>query len=158
MYGLCDVACKVCRYNMEPLEAMRELRFKLVEDGQLLPQHMPVIDNLRKEDNMMMKPKAERGKWAEGLDVKDLTKEKAEVVFHAGCRFSYDEELWKVARTAVTLLKNAGVDIGIMGKDETCCGGRAYDMGYQGEFTKYAENNIEAWTNCRCEDSGHLLL
>ena len=132
---------------MEPLEAIRELRVKLVEDGQLLPQHMPLIDNLRKEDNMMMKPKAERGKWAEGLDVKDLTKETAEVVFHAGCRLSFDEELWKVARTAVTLLKNAGVDVGIMGKDETCCGGRAYDMGYRGEFTKYAENNIEAWNN-----------
>jgi len=146
MDGACDIACKVCRYNMEPLEVMRELRCKLVEDGQLLPQHMPVIDGLRKEDNMMMKPKAERGKWAEGLDVKDLTKESAEVVFHAGCRLSYDEELWKVVKTAVTLLKNAGVDVGILGKDENCCGSRAYDMGYRGEFTKYAENNIEAWT------------
>ena len=147
MGGACDVACKICRYDMEPLEAMRELRFKLVEDGQLLPQHMPVIDNLRKEDNMMMKPKAERGKWCEGLDVKDITKEKAEVVFHAGCNLSFSEELWKVARTAVTLLQNAGVDVGIMGKDETCCGGKAYEMGYQGELTKYAESNIEAWTN-----------
>lgn len=36
--GSCDVADKICKYNMEPLEAMRELRFKLVEDGQLLPQ------------------------------------------------------------------------------------------------------------------------
>lgn len=146
MDGACDVACKVCRYNMEPLEAMRELRFKLVGDGQLLPQHMAVIDSLRKEDNMMMKPKAERGKWAEGLDVKDITTKPAEVVFHAGCRFSYDEELQKIPRIAVTLLQNAGVDVGIMGKDEACCGGRAYDMGYLGEFTKYAENNIEAWT------------
>ncbi len=162
--GACDVTCKVCRYTIEPVEAMRELRFKLVEDGQLLPQHMPVIDNLRKEDNMMMKPRAERGKWAEGLDVKDITKEPAEVVFFAGCRFSYDEELWKVPRAAVTLLKNAGVDVGIMGKDETCCGGRAYDMGYRGEFTKYAENNIEAWTTAgvktvvtSCSDCYHAF-
>ena len=43
MDGLCDVACKVCRYNLEPLEVMRELRARLVEAGQLLPQHMPVI-------------------------------------------------------------------------------------------------------------------
>jgi len=144
--GGCDASCKR-NQDMEPLRVMLELRAKLVEDGQLLPQHMPVIENLRKEDNMMMQPKAERGKWADGLDVKDLTTENAEVVFHAGCRTCFDEELWKVARGAVTILKNAGVDVGIMGKDETCCGGRAYDMGYQGEFTKYAENNIEAWTN-----------
>ncbi len=164
MDGLCDVSCKASRYNMEPLEAMHELRFKLVEDGQLLPQHMLLIDNLRKEDNMMMKPKADRGKWAEGLDVKDLTTEKAEVVYYAGCELSFDEERWKVARTAVTLLRNAGIDVGIMGKDETCCGGKAYDMGYRGEFTKYAESNIEAWTNAgvktvvtSCADGYHAM-
>ena len=143
--GACDVSCKVCREVMEPLEVIRELRVKLVEDGQLLPEHMNVMENLRKEDNMTMKPKAERGKWAEGLDVKDLTKESAQVVFHAGCKISFDEDQWKLARTAITLLRDAGVDVGIMGKDETCCGGKAYDMGYRGEFTKYAQNNIEAW-------------
>jgi Fe-S oxidoreductase len=146
MCGGCDAMCKRVQ-DMEPLRVIQEMRMRLVGDGQLLPANMPVIDHLRKEDNMMMKPKAERGKWAEGLGVKDLTQESAEVVFHAGCRLSFDEELWPVARTAVTLLKNAGVDIGIMGKDETCCGGRAYEMGYQGELTKYAESNLEAWRN-----------
>ena len=143
--GSCDVSDKICRYNMEPLEMMHELRFRMVEDGQLLPQHMAVIEHLRKEDNMLMKPRAERGDWAEGLDVKHVTSETAEVLFHAGCRFSYDEDLQETARTAVNLLKNAGVDIGIMGKDESCCGGRAYDMGYNGEFVKFAENATETW-------------
>jgi Fe-S oxidoreductase len=162
--GACDVADKVCRYNMEPLEMIHELRFKAVEDGELLMQHMPYIDNLRKEDNMMMKPRAERGDWAEGLDVKRITEEPAEVVFHAGCRFSYDQELWPIARAAVTVLKNAGVDIGIMGKDETCCGGRVYHMGYKGEFTKFAENNVEAWKSngvktivTSCSDGYHAF-
>ena len=145
--GSCDIACKVCRYNMEPLKAMHELRFKLVADGQLLPQHTAVIEGLRKEDNIMMKPKAKRGRWAEGLEIKDLTREKAEVVFHAGCQLSYDEEPWKVARTAVSLLKKAGVDFGIMGKVESCCGGQAFHMGYHPEFAKCAERNIKAWTN-----------
>ena len=145
--GSCDVSCKICRYNMEPLETMRELRFRLVQDGQLLAQHIPLIDNLRKEDNMMMQPRTSRSKWTEGLDIKDLAKASAETVFHAGCRFSYDETQWNIPRTAVTLLKDAGIDIGILGKDESCCGGRAYDMGYKGEFTKFAENNIEIWKN-----------
>jgi Fe-S oxidoreductase len=143
--GSCDVSCKINRFNMEPLEMIHELRFKLVEDGQLLPQHMLYIDHLRKEDNMMLKPKADRGNWAEGLDVKRIPHDHADVVFHAGCRFSYDETLWPRARTAVTLLKNAGVDIGIMGADESCCTGRVFNMGYRGEFTKFAESNLEAW-------------
>ncbi len=162
--GCCDVACKVCRYDLEPVEVMRQLRFKLIDDGQFPFQDIPLIDNLRKEDNTMMMPKADRGKWAEGLDVKDLTQEKGEVVFHAGCRFSYDEELWRIPRTAVTLLRDAGVDVGILGRDENCCGGRLCDMGYRGEFLKYAENNIDAWTTAgvktvvtACSDGYHAF-
>ncbi len=143
--GSCDVSDKICRYNLEPLEMMHELRFRLVEDGQLLPQHMAVIEHLRKEDNMMLEARAERGDWAEGLDVKRIPSEPAQVLFFAGCRFGYDKDLRETARTAVTILKNAGVDIGIMGKDESCCGGRAYDMGYKGEFIKFAENATQAW-------------
>ncbi len=143
--GSCDVSDKICRYNLEPLEMIHELKFRLVEDGQLLPQNTAVIENLRNQDNMMMESKDGRGDWAEGLDVKHITGESAEVLFHAGCRFSYDKELQETARTAVTLLRDAGVDIGIMGKDESCCGGRAYDMGYKDEFLKCAENTTKAW-------------
>lgn len=143
--GSCDVSCKMST-QLEPLDMALELRAKLVEDGQLLPQHNPLITTLRTEDTLFPgKTKAQRGKWAEGLKVKNLATEKGEVLFHAGCRFSFDEELWGVTRAALNLLMRAGVDVGIMGKDESCCGGRAYEMGYQGEFVKFAENNIEAW-------------
>ena len=144
--GSCDVSCKVCRYNLEPLAMTRELKAQLVEDGQTLPQHTVIINSIKKDYNTLSRPKAGRGKWADGLEVKDLSKEKAKVVFHAGCRFSYDAEQQKVARTAVKLLLKAGVDLGIMGKNESCCGGRIYDMGYRQEFKDCAQRNIEAWT------------
>lgn len=144
MDGACDVSCKN-QYDREPYENMLALRARCVEDGELLPAHMLMIDNLKKEDNMMLAKKEDRGKWAEGLDVKDFSREKVDVLFHAGCRFSYDEDLWPIVRGGVNLLRNAGVDLGIMGGDETCCGGRAYEMGYQGEMTKFAEHNTENW-------------
>jgi Fe-S oxidoreductase len=67
------------------------------------------------------------------------------VLFHAGCRYSYDKDLQKTARTAVSILKQAGVDIGIMGAEESCCGAKAYDMGYKAEFMKCAEASVKAW-------------
>jgi Fe-S oxidoreductase len=145
--GNCDVACKVCRYNMEPLLAMQELRFKMVEDGQVLPKHTAVIEGLRRGNNMMMKPGAGRGKWAEGLEVKNLLKQKSEIVFHAGCKSCYDETQWQAARTAINLLSKAGIDFGIMGEAESCCGGRAYQMGYREDFLRCAEKNMKAWAN-----------
>ncbi|MEW6142449.1 MAG: (Fe-S)-binding protein [Chloroflexota bacterium] len=143
--GGCDAACKRVQ-DMEPLRVMIEMRTRLVADGQLLPQHIPLIENLRREDNMLMEKKAGRGRWADGLAVKDLTRDKAEYAFHAGCRSSFDHDSREATRAAVSLLTGADLDIGIMGSDEACCGGRAYSMGYHGEFTKYAEHNIESWS------------
>ena len=143
--GACDVADKICRYNLEPLEMMHELRFRLVEDGQTLPEHQRYIEHLQKEQNIMLESGSERGNWAAGLDVKRVSSDKAEVLFHAGCRFSYDDNLKETAATAVSILKNAGIDIGIMGEAESCCGGRIYDMGYKDEFTRLAKNVMEAW-------------
>ena len=146
MGGACDVSCKIDR-DLEPLQVMQELRIKCVEDGQLVPAHIPVLDSLRKEDNTMLGRKADRGKWADGLDVKDLTKEKAEVLYHAGCRYCFDQELWPIARSGVSILKQAGVDVGILGREEACCGGRVYEMGYEAELVKYADHNLDAWKN-----------
>jgi Fe-S oxidoreductase len=143
--GNCDVTCQICRYNLQPLEMIRELRAKIVSDGQILPQHQPYLESLRNQDNMMLKPRAERGQWAVGLDVKRADKEQAEVLFHAGCRFSYDISLQAAVRAAVSLLSKAGVDIGILGAGEGCCGGRAYDMGYREEFKRCTQRNLEAW-------------
>jgi len=143
--GQCDVSCKICRYDMEPLEAMRELRATLVKEGHTLPQFDSVIDGMRTEFNMVGKPAKNRGDWAKELKIKDLTQEKAEVVFHAGCRYSFDGDLSHIARTCVKILKNAGVDFGVFGKSEMCCGGRARDMGYRDAYHSRAEANLKAW-------------
>jgi Fe-S oxidoreductase len=144
--GGCDMACRPSMGGfVEPLDVIRELRIKAVGEGFLIPEHMMTIEGLKNEDNMMQKPKSERGDWAEGLDIKNLSTEKADVVLHVGCRGSFDPDLRDSIRATVGLLMDAGVDFGIFGKDESCCGGRAYSLGYLGEFTKFAEHNAEAW-------------
>jgi Fe-S oxidoreductase len=162
--GSCDVSCKVCRYNLEPLEMVRELKFRLVEDGQGLPAHQAIIESLNKECNTMRQPRDGRGAWADSLDVPRVFSEKAEVLFHAGCRFSYDPDLQPSARVAVQLLKSAGVNVGIMGEQEMCCAGRIYSMGYKNEFTRLARANITAWAKAgvktvvtSCADGYHAF-
>ena len=147
MDGACNVSDKVCRYNIEGLDVMHAMRVDQIDHGQTLEAHQPYIESIHKEHNMMLKPKAERADWAKGLKVKDLTQEKADVLFFAGCRFSYDPDLQKVARSAVTILQNAGVDLGIMGIKEACCGGRAYAWGYEPELEGMAKKNIKKWTD-----------
>ena len=143
--GQCDVSCKICRYDMEPLDAMRELRATLVKDGHKLPQVEPVIDGLRTKFNMLGQPAEKRGDWAQSLKIKDLSVEQAEYVFHPGCRYSFDGDLGHVARTCVEILQRTGIDFGILGKKEKCCGGRASDMGYRDDFQNMAKVNLKAW-------------
>jgi Fe-S oxidoreductase len=79
------------------------------------------------------------------LSVRIASQEKVETLYHAGCMLSFDPELWGAARSAVEIMKAAGMDIGIMGREESCCGGRAYETGYVGEYTKYAQHSIETF-------------
>ena len=143
--GSCDVACKVSRYNLEPLDHNIELKAYAVEQGKLLPGQAEIIDSLKKEKTMIRgNKKAARGAWAEGLGLKDLTKEKADVLFFPGCKSSYDEKFTKNARASVRILKKAGVDMGYLGAADMCCAGRALQMGFKDAFNASAAANIKA--------------
>jgi len=123
------------------------LRMEAVTRGNLNPAYMIMVDSLKRDDNVFGKPKAERGDWAKGMDIKNAAGDKVEVAYHAGCMLSFEPELWEVPRSAVGLLKAAGIDVGIMSAEESCCGGRAYEIGYLGEFTKYAEHFIDTFNS-----------
>jgi len=142
MCGACDISCKYAM-DMEVLDPINEIRIKCVEDGHTIPVLDKQINSLRKQGTMIPGAKAKRGDWAKGLDVKDITKQKTKVIYHAGCRVCYDKDMWKAARAAVRLLKKADVDIGIAGENESCCGSRAYQMGYKEELLNQAKQNME---------------
>jgi Fe-S oxidoreductase len=141
MCGACDVSCKYA-LDMEVIEPIYEFRMRAVEEGQTNPSLDKVINNLRKQGTMVPGARARRGDWAAGLDIKDATREKVNVLYHVGCLSSYDKESQQLARTTVKILNKAGVDFGIAGDNETCCGGRAYQMGYQDDFLNQAEKNM----------------
>ena len=138
--GACDSACKAYRDDIDLTEVLLELRAQCVDSGNLLIEHMAMIDAMKHENNTLGEPKAKRGDWAKDLDVKDINKEKCSVMFHTGCRYSYDPDLRETVRGQIKLLRSAGVDVGIAGMEESCCGGKAYELGYRGETVNYAED------------------
>jgi Fe-S oxidoreductase len=140
--GACDVSCKYSM-DMEVLEPLYELRIQCVENGQTLAVLDTTINSLRKQGTMIAGSKAARRQWANNLQVN--AKKKAEVLFHAGCRTCYDKDMWPAARATVNLLQEAGVDLRILGENERCCGGRAYQMGYKKEFLKTATQNMRLY-------------
>ena len=142
MCGACDVSCKY-GMDMDVIDPINEFRIRCVEDGHTLASLDRVINSLKKQNTMVPGAKAKRGDWAGGLEVKDVTKEKTKVIYHVGCRTSFDKNLWKIARGTVSLLQEAGIDVGIGRNNEACCGGRAYQMGYKEDFLRQARQNME---------------
>lgn len=150
MCGACDISCKYAM-DMEVLEPINEIRIKCVEDGHTVPALDSVVNSLRKQGTMVPGAKAKREDWAEGLEVKDFTKQMTKVIYHTGCRTCYDKDMWKVARATINLLQKAGGDVGIAGENESCCGGRAYQMGYREDFLRQAKQNMELFTKSGAE-------
>lgn len=137
--GACDVSCKICRYNLEPLEHNVALKGEAVNQFGPLPEQAEMIKSLELEKTLIsgMK-KADRTAWANGIDfVKN-----AEVFYFPGCKYSYDPKLRPAARAGAELLLKAGVKLGYLGEGETCCAGRLWQMGFFEQFEKRAAMNI----------------
>lgn len=143
--GGCDVSCKYSR-DMEPLEILHELRKYVVKKGKgPLPGHMAAIESIKKNDNPWEQPKSRRAHWARKLKAKDLTKEKAEVLYFAGCTYAFTADLQKVAQTTLTLMQEAGIDVGILGNKERCCASPILKTGNVELFHEYAKDNIKTF-------------
>ncbi len=140
MCGACGVSCNYAM-DMEVLEPIQEFRIRCVADGKTHPALDKAIAGLRAHGSMVP-PTGKRGDWAIGLGLKDATREKVDVLYHAGCLTSYDPSLQKLARATAKILQKAGVNFGIAGDAEICCGGRAYQMGYQEDFLRQARENM----------------
>jgi len=143
MCGACDISCKYAM-DMEVLEPINEMRIECVEQGHTLPVFEKMMGSLRKKGVMPAGANAGGKDWHEGLHVADYTKEKVDVIYHAGCRTRLDRQMRNVARSTVSLMQKAGAAVGIAGARESCCGGRAYEIGYKADFLKQAERNMES--------------
>jgi len=143
--GLCDVSCKITRYNLEPMSFLIALKEYAVEKGKQYPIQDQIAAHFKKEKTMIREEsKADRLNWAKGLKLKDLSSEKADTMFYVGCKYSYDKELSEYARKCAEVLLDAGVDMGVLGATEMCCGGRMRQMGYVEDFKEAADVNIKA--------------
>lgn len=94
--------------------------------------------------NPLGEERAARGHWAEGLPVRPYA-EGMEVLFFGCCYLSYDARLKKVARAAAGILLKAGVDFGVLGSRESCCGESIRKTGAEKVARDLAKENIKAF-------------
>jgi Fe-S oxidoreductase len=130
------------------------VRGVLIEEGRVPPTVRDALDSTFKNGNPWGRVRPKRTEWMEGAEegeeikIKDLTKgDEAEIIYFVGCTPAYDDRAKELARAMVKLFNAAGVDVGILGTEETCCGNEMRRMGEEGLFEMLVEDNLELFEN-----------
>ncbi|MFH1922605.1 MAG: (Fe-S)-binding protein [Planctomycetota bacterium] len=102
--------------------------------------------SLADDGNPLNYDRESRADWAKGLSVKAYA-EGMELLYFVGCYGSYDPRMKKVAVATANLLKRAGVEFGILGSEENCCGESIRKTGEEALWRTLAKENIKTFVD-----------
>jgi len=150
--GQCEI---VCPAHIDTVNLWEDLRRLIVQAGYgpLEPQKA-LEKSVKTFDNPWQQPRAGRTKWArrakkDGLIQelpRDIKKTKGKVLLFFGCTASYDVNVKQVAIHTINILEALGIDYGVLGKDEKCCGSVLLRMG-DPEHERLFRENIDQFNS-----------
>ena len=141
----CGICPQQCPRDVKQIESGVALRRIATEYGVFPTTAKPVRGvsaSLLGKGNPLGEDREKRADWAEGLSVKPFT-EGMEILYFPGCYLCYDPRLKKVAKATAAILNKAGVDFGILGSKENCCGESIRKTGDEELFKRLARENIK---------------
>jgi Fe-S oxidoreductase len=137
----CNACVDICPLYIEHVPKLTDLRRNAMMETMEYPDVLnTAMGNIESASNPYGYGEHERADWAADLDVK--IGEPAEYIYFVGCAASFDERNQKVARSTISLLKEAGLDVGILGMQEGCSGDPARRAGNEYLFQMLAETNM----------------
>jgi len=144
--GKCPQRCPRDVKQIESGVALRRLANEFKQFHSSVKAIPGVSASLRGDGNPLQEARAKRTNWTEGLSVKPFTEE-MEILYFPGCYLSYDPRMKRVARDTVKILNKAGVDFGILGTKENCCGESIRKAGDEDLFKTLAKENIKTFVD-----------
>ncbi len=143
----CGKCPQRCPRDVKQIDDMISLRRMATGYGVFpaaVKPYRTISSGLTGQGNPFNEDRKTRADWAEGLNVKTFA-EGMDVLYFPCCYCSYDPRLKKVAQATVKILQKAGVDFGILGSKENCCGESIRRTGNEEVFKKLAKENIKTF-------------
>lgn len=139
----CEVCNTRCQLQLPVEHSWMTMRGRLIQDeGRMtFPPFEMIKASLQSENDIWAGKRERRADWVPA-DIRPKIKEKADVMYFAGCTASYVTT--DVSEATVRLLDKAGVEFTYMGTDEACCGIPMKMAGKWDEFERIYEHNVEA--------------
>jgi Fe-S oxidoreductase len=142
----CNSCVQRCPRGVEIIDVIRSMRAIMVETGTIPPSLKAPLGSLSSRGNPWSGERDQRLRWAEGLNLKPFSNE-MEYLYFTCCTQAYDPRNQKVARALATILTGLGVNFGLIGEDENCCGDACRKLGGEDVFMRLANGNISLFRN-----------
>ncbi len=142
----CRACQEICPAQVEHVNKIVELRRNLTLMEGAFPgdEVRTAVGNLEVNGNPFGLAFVGRGEWAEGLPVTVMESgAEVDLLYFVGCYASFDRRNQEVARNFVRICAAAGLRVGILGKQEKCCGEPARKLGNEYLYQMLAMENIE---------------
>ena len=166
----CRACQDVCPADIEHVNKILEMRRNLALMEGVFPgdEVRTAVANYEVNGNPFGLAFADRGRWAEPekgispicaqhpegrsgkLDLSPFpapvtmaSGEEVDILYFVGCYASFDKRNQKVAKSFVAVCQAAGVRVGILGKEEKCCGEPLRKLGNEYLYQMMAAENIE---------------
>ena len=141
----CHACIEVCPVEIEHVERIIDFRRYLVMKEAKFPSEVKsLFRNLEIYGDTHGRGPSFRIDWAVGLPIKKAKEDSnVEILYWAGCEGSFHDRNKEVSKVIVKMIQEAGVSVGILGKEEVCCGDPARRIGNEYLFREMARRNIE---------------
>jgi len=142
--GACTIRCP---RDVKPSEVIIELRSKLVEDGDIPVTIQKALENTFVQKNPWGRSRNKRADWVQKLDfeVPHVSETESKRLLFVCCIQAYDPRCMVIPVNVARLFQAGGMEFGILGEEEACCGNEIRRIGESGLFEELQEENLAAF-------------
>ncbi|MCX4187079.1 heterodisulfide reductase-related iron-sulfur binding cluster [Methylophaga sp. OBS4] len=146
----CMACVEICPVAIEHVPIIVQMRRKLVDEGNMDPILQKTLQSVHKTGNSMGESKRKRAKWTKDLsfEIKDARKEPVDVMWFVGDYASFDPRNQVVTKSFARIMKQAGVDFGLLYEAEMNAGNDVRRVGEEGLYELLASSNINTLDAC----------
>jgi len=138
----CQEECPVFVEHVDKLMEFR--RYLVMTTGKMPSSAEQAMTSLMMRNHPWGRTEFTREGWAEKLGIKELSDgDSSPLLFWVGCTGALVDQNLEATESLGRILKAAGVDFGILGSQEICCGDPARRMGNDYSFVELARKNVE---------------
>lgn len=139
--GACTIRCP---RDVKPSEVIIEVRSAFVEDGEVPVSIQRALENTMVQKNPWGKSRAKRGAWSGKLDIEvpHVSETESKRLLFTCCIQAYDPRCMVIPQNLAKIFAIGGLEFGVLGEEEVCCGNEIRRIGESGLFEELQEENI----------------